>query len=128
MQDSSNIVWESAEIMRLEITNLEQGIRLAKLVGRMDLKGTQAVDNEFALKVSSSNVPVIVDMSEVDFLASLGMRTLISAARGLKNHGSRMVIYQPQPLVREALETAGFTQLIPIADDWDEALIALTTP
>lgn len=114
--------------MKLDIIDLDNGIRQAKLIGRMDMKGTLEIDNEFALKIGSSSQPVVVDMSEVEFLVSLGMRTLISAARGVNNRGNKMVLLQPQPLVREALETAGFSQLIPMFDDLDEAIIALTAP
>lgn len=111
--------------MRLEITDLDNQIRKAKLIGRMDMKGTQAIDTEFSLKLGSSIFPVLVDLSEVDFLASIGMRTLISAARGVQNRGHRLVLLQPQPLVRESLVTAGFDQLIPIYDDFEEACAAL---
>ena len=112
--------------MKLDITTLDNQIRLAKLAGRMDMKGTQAIENEFTLKLGSSSLPVIVDMSEVDFLASIGMRTLISAARGVQNRGHQLVLLQPQPLVREALTAAGFDQLIPIYDDLETASTAVT--
>jgi anti-anti-sigma factor len=114
--------------VKLEISDLDNGVRLAKLVGRMDMKGTLEIDNEFALKIGSSRQPVLVDMEEVEFIVSLGMRTLISAARGVSNRGNRMVIFNPQALVKEALDTAGFSQLIPMYDELDEAIIALTVP
>ena len=114
--------------MKLEINNLDNGIRQVKMIGRMDMKGTLEIDHDFSMKIGSSSQPVLVDMSEVDFLVSLGMRTLISAARGINNRGNKMVILKPQPLVREALEIAGFAQLIPMFDDLDEAIIALTAP
>lgn len=114
--------------MRLEITDLENQIRQAKLIGRMDMKGTQEIDTEFGLKLGSSLLPVLVDLSEVDFLASIGMRTLISTARGVHNRGHKLVLLNPQPLVRESLVAAGFDQLIPMYDDFEAACAALLEP
>lgn len=111
--------------MRLEITDLDHRILQAKLIGRMDMQGTQAIDTEFGLKLGSSLLPVLVDMSEVDFLASIGMRTLISTARGVHNRGHKLVLLNPQPLVKESLVAAGFDQLIPMYDDFEAACAAL---
>jgi anti-anti-sigma factor len=107
--------------MELEITNLDGGIKLVKLVGRMDLKGTNEIDNQFTFSTSSGKTPVLVDMSEVEFLASIGMRMLISNAKALAKRGSKMILFKPTPLVRDALVTAGFDELIPIFEDYDEA-------
>lgn len=107
--------------MEMQITSLENGIKQVKLTGRMDLKGTNEIDNSFTFGTSSSKTPVLVDMSEVEFLASIGMRTLLSNAKALQRRGSKMVLFKPTPLVREALTTAGFDELIPIIDDFDQA-------
>lgn len=111
--------------MEMQITDLEGGIKQVKLVGRLDLKGTNDIDNSFTFATSSGSTPVLVDLSEVDFLASIGMRMLISNAKALGRRGSKMVLYNPTPLVKEALITAGFDELIPIFDDFDEATSAL---
>lgn len=107
--------------MEMQITNLENGIKQIKLIGRMDLKGTNEIDNSFTFATSSSRTPVLVDMSEVEFLASIGMRTLLSNAKAIQRRGGKMVLFHPTPLVREALTTAGFDQLIPMIDDYDQA-------
>jgi anti-anti-sigma factor len=111
--------------MKFEATNLDNGIKLVKLVGRLDLKGTNEIDNLFTFNTSSGKAPVLVDLSEVDFLASIGMRMLLSNAKALTRRGSKMVLLKPIPLVREALVTAGFDELIPIYDDFDQASEAL---
>lgn len=107
--------------MQFEITNLDNGIKLVKLVGRLDLKGTNEIDNSFTFAVSSGKTPTLVDMSEVEFLASIGMRLLLSNARALARRGSKLVLLKPTPLVRDALVTAGFEELIPMYDDFDVA-------
>lgn len=111
--------------MDMQITELDGGIKQIKLMGRLDLKGSNEIDNEFTFATSSSATPVLVDLSEVEFLASIGMRLLISNAKALSRRGSKMVLFNPTPLVKDALVTAGFDELIPIFDDRDDALSAL---
>lgn len=111
--------------MEMEITNLEGGVKLVKLTGRLDLKGTNEIDNKFTFSTSSGKNPVLVDMSEVEFLASIGMRMLLSNAKALVKRGSQMALLTPTPLVQDALVTAGFDELIPIFNDFDTAHAAL---
>ncbi len=111
--------------MQFEVSNLDGGVKQVKLVGRLDLKGTNEIDNQFTFAVSSGKTPVLVDMSEVEFLASIGMRMLLSNARALSKRGSKLVLLKPTSLVKDALYTAGFDQLIPVYDDFDEAYQAL---
>lgn len=113
--------------MKFAIENLDNGIRLVKLTGRLDVQGTNEIDNSFTFAVSSSKSPTLVDMSEVEFLASIGMRMLISSARAVSRRGGKFALLNPTPLVRESLVTAGFEELLPMYDDFDVACNALQT-
>jgi anti-sigma B factor antagonist len=113
--------------MQFEVTNLDNGIKQVKLMGRLDLKGTNEIDDAFSFAVGSGKMPTLIDMSEVEFLASIGMRMLISNTRALARRSSKLVLLTPTPLVREALVTAGFESLIPIYDDFDAACADLQT-
>ncbi|MDX2228041.1 MAG: STAS domain-containing protein [Leptolyngbyaceae cyanobacterium bins.349] len=111
--------------MQFEMSNLDGGIKQVKLVGRLDMKGTNEIDNQFTFQVSSGKTPILVDMTEVEFLASIGMRLLLSNARALTNRKSKLVLFNPTPLVKETLVNAGFADLIPMYDDFNEACEAL---
>ncbi|NJN71784.1 MAG: STAS domain-containing protein [Limnothrix sp. RL_2_0] len=111
--------------MKLESQTLENGIRVVKLEGKMDIQGVNQVGEEFGSTVEEAAKQIVVDMSAVSFMASLGMRTLMITARGINGKGGKMVLLQPQPLVKEALVTAGIDRLIPIYDDIETACSAL---
>jgi anti-sigma B factor antagonist len=111
--------------MQLSIEKLDSGVKQLTLVGRLDLKGTNEIDNQFTFQTSSASTPILVDMSGVDFIASIGMRLLISNAKALARRGSKLVLLAPTPLVREALTTSGFADLIPMIDDREEAIKSL---
>lgn len=101
----------------------DQLIHLA-LSGRLDVAGEQEVGPAFA-EHTKGKKPVVVDMSEVSFLASLGIRMLFQGAKALFGDGAKLVILKPQPLVEEILQTAGLTELMPIVHDENEIFAQL---
>ena len=111
--------------MELSISTIENGVSLVKLVGKLDIQGVNAINGEFAAKVSNSETPVILDLSQVDFIASLGMRVLLTAARELAKRGARLVLLKPQALVKEALSVAGLDEILKSYDDIYTAQAAL---
>jgi anti-anti-sigma factor len=111
----------------VEVRNetLPDGSDLIKLVGRMDIAGVQEIDLKFAALTSSRPRSVVVDLSGVSFLASLGIRTLLTSARALARRGGRMVLAAPQPFVKDLLGDAGIEALIPIYADVSSACAGL---
>jgi anti-anti-sigma factor len=111
--------------MEMRTEELPGGIKAVVLAGRMDIAGTQQIDLKFTAITASEKARVAVDLSEVSFLASIGIRTLVSSARSLANRGGVMALSSPQPLVRETLIAAGIDSIISIYPSLDEAGRAL---
>ncbi len=111
----------------MEITHetLENGIFRVYLSGRMDVLGAQAIDLKFTALTATKKAFILVDMSDVSFLASLGMRTLIFSAKALASRGGSMVLFNPHANVLDVLETSGVSSLIQIHHDLDLAIDAL---
>jgi anti-sigma B factor antagonist len=95
------------------------------LRGRLDLKGTGEIELRFTSLTATDANDVVIDMSGVDFIASLGMRLLLTCAKAKSARGGRMIMFGLQPMVSEALETAGIDNLIPIFGDAQSALASL---
>lgn len=113
--------------MQLDSETIDNGIVKINLAGRLDLLGAQAIDMKFTALTATRNAPFLVDISEVSFLASLGMRTLLSSAKAVSMRGGIMVLYNPQPNVLEVLEASGVTTLIPTFHDFQEAMNTLNS-
>jgi len=107
--------------MDLQTEDLPDGIKLVVLSGRMDIAGTQQIDLRFTALTATSKALVAVDLAAVPFLASIGIRTLVSSARALANRGGHMALVNPQPLVRQTLIAAGIDSIIPIYPNIGEA-------
>ena len=111
--------------MDISFEQLSDGTKLVKLAGRLDMMGAQSIDLKFTSGVATADAGVVVDLSGVSFLASLGIRTLISPAKALKARGGRMVLLNPQPLVVEVLKVSGLLGILPVYTELSEAVAAL---
>src|SRR5262249_46729200 len=106
---------EGDAMSELRVIDAAGDVTVVALVGRLDLAGTEELSLRFTAAVSARKRPAIVDLNEVTFLASLGMRMLISAARALRLSGSRLVLGNPQRRVHDALDAGGLLDLLPTA-------------
>ena len=111
--------------MNLESEMIDHGITKVLLNGRLDIEGTNAIDMKFTALTSTKKAEILIDLTHVSFIASIGMRTLLSSAKALSKRGGKMVLFNAQPLVKDALVTAGIDTLIPMFDDMDAAVAAL---
>jgi len=107
--------------MNFDVVTLETGVVKVTVDGRLDMDAAIKLENPFTFQVATIKAPVVVDMSAVDFIASIGMRLLLKNAKALQGRGGKMVLYHPMPFVREALRVAGFETLIPMHDDFEAA-------
>ena len=73
--------------MSIEFEDLTESLRLIKISGRLDILGTQEIATKFAALACTENRRVIVDLTAVSFLASIGIRELITNAKALQRRG-----------------------------------------
>ena len=69
---------------------------------------------------------VVLDLGGVDYIASVGLRALMLAARQAKGQGSTLVVAALQPMVREVFEISRFTLLFTVFASVRDALAALS--
>jgi len=107
----------------LKVTVDQPKANISRIVldGRLDVAGTQAAEAEFNAAVTSAT-QVIVDLSQVPFIASLGIRLLVAGAQNCTKQGGKMVLMGPDELSRRILKTTGIDQLVHVANDLDDAL------
>ena len=100
--------------MELQYSELDNNIRLIKLIGKLDIVGVGEIETKFAAYCAGEGVRVIVDLTEVDFLASIGIRLLTLTAKSIASRDGKMVLLNPTPEVQEVLEVTGIPAIIPI--------------
>jgi len=110
--------------MQLIKQELEDSVLEVKLVGSFDIAGAGDVDMEFAV-ISGTRSKVVVDFNEVDFLASIGVRVLVKAARSMSNKGGKMALFGANQTTRNVLASTGADTLIVVTDDEPSAVDAV---
>jgi anti-anti-sigma factor len=109
------------EAMDLRYSELDNNIGLIKLTGKLDIIGTGEIETKFAGHCSGDNMRVVVDLSEVDFLASIGIRLLTLTAKSVARRGGKMVLVNPIPDVHRVLEITGIPAIIPVYSGLESA-------
>ncbi len=112
--------------MELKVIRADEEISHVALIGRMDHNGVSEIELKFLASTASRQKPAIVDMSEVTFVVSLGIRMLIGAAKSLQSEGCKMALIKTQPLVTETLRLAKLDQIFILADSEEEALAQMS--
>jgi anti-anti-sigma factor len=111
--------------MRLQYSELDNGIRLIKLNGTLDINGVSRVEREFVRRCAGENVCVLVDLSKVNYISSIGIPLLINSAKAIVKNGGRMALLNPQNNVENILELTGIPLIIPIHHDLNTAVTAI---
>jgi anti-anti-sigma factor len=112
--------------MEFKLTEITQAACRLLLSGRMDSAGAHPLQQDLSAAMLGVDRHVVVDLSAVSFMGSLGIRLLITTARSLQRRALRMVIYGMRPAVHEVLETVSLGELIPMAATEAEALSLLS--
>ena len=111
--------------MELMTETVAPGVTKVNLAGRMDIAGAQSIDLHYNVLVGSERA-LIIDLSAVEFIASMGLRTLIMGARTVASKRGRIVLYRPIPAVEEVLISSGTDSVVSIVHDLDAAVRAVS--
>ena len=108
-------------LLEIEVT-YAANIARVKLRGRLDTPGVDRVEAKLTSAVVPEGRNTVVDLSEVSFIASMGLRMFIGLAKALKRNNAKMVLFAPQSQVNEVFNTVVLREIVPIVVDEAEAV------
>jgi anti-anti-sigma factor len=106
--------------MDMKVIQDDNEVAHVVLDGRFDIQGAQEVDSRFE-ELAKSSEALVVDLSKVSFLASLGIRTLMLSAKTLLRRGGEMAVCGASESVEKVLRTTGFNEVAGLYPDYDTA-------
>jgi len=112
--------------MNINEEQLDGGVVKINLSGRMDIEGVGLIDTKFADMTAEPHMSIVVDISGVPFMSSIGIRALLMNAKPVIRRGGKFVLLSPQPDVETALKISGVSQYIGICVNLDEAIASVT--
>lgn len=95
---------------RVQIERAEP--RLLRVSGELDLSSSPTLAEELREATASGEGPLVLEISELAFIDSTGLRVLIEAAQQLGESGD-LVLRNPTRQVTEVLEIAGVREAAP---------------
>jgi len=101
----------------MSISYVDVGEQLRRIVisGRLDVEGTDSVSSQLVQLIQAPKKGVVVDLSSLRFLASIGIRALIASAKAVKERGGKMVLVVNEgSTVMMSLKATGIDQLVPV--------------
>jgi anti-anti-sigma factor len=101
--------------MSISHSDVGENLRRIVISGRLDVPGTDSVAAQLVELTSAPKRGVVVDLSAVKFLASIGVRALITSAKAVQQRGGKMVlVVGDSSSVMLSLEATGVDELIPV--------------
>jgi anti-anti-sigma factor len=85
-----------------------------QLAGRLDGASSPAHENALKELLTGSVDSIDIDLSELNYVSSAGLRVFLVAAKAAKAKGGKVTLVSPKPLTVELLKISGFDKIIPI--------------
>jgi anti-anti-sigma factor len=103
---------------------MDGGITRVLLNGRLDIQGAAAIDLRMNVLAGSEKF-LLIDLSNVSFIGSMGIRSILVPAQNIRRRGGKVALLSPIPLVEEVLKSCNIHEVIPIVHDLDSAAAVL---
>lgn len=95
---------------------------VVNLEGRLDSIGAPEIESHCKNLIKEGNESLLIDMAEINYISSAGLRSLLLIAKAIKACSGTVVFCNLVPMVREVLKISGFEKILTIVADRTEAM------
>ncbi len=111
-------------MLEIHVESIAQG-RVVRLVGRLDTRTAPDFEKAALAWVEEGCRGVALDLSDLDYVSSAGLRSMLVLAKKLRALGGKIVLFGMSGVVEEVLSISGFDSLVSTAADRDAACASL---
>lgn len=101
------------------------GIKAIDINGILDTNTSPAAESFIQNLLDQGNNRLIINLKNTGYLSSSGLRVLLATAKKLWAIGGKLKIACPNKVVKEILDTSGFSMILDIRETEDQALSEL---
>jgi anti-anti-sigma factor len=94
-----------------------------RLAGRMDADNANKLEPECDACIAAGFTRLVIDLGDLAYISSMGLRSFVSVAKKLKDKGGELRVCRLTGLVRQVFEITRLTQLFPLHDSVESALL-----
>ncbi|HSV49179.1 MAG TPA: STAS domain-containing protein [Candidatus Acidoferrales bacterium] len=99
--------------------------KIVVVLRRFDAYTASQVETELTKLVAEGAKKIVCDFGQTEYLASAGLRVLITASKSLARVGGKIVLCCVKPYVMEVFEISGLNRIFKMYPTVDEAVAAL---
>jgi anti-sigma B factor antagonist len=107
---------DATEVLEIAVSE-SGGVRLLRLTGELDLAAVDQFERLLTADQTSEAATFVLDMRELTFIDSSGLRALIMAEQRVRDKGCRFVVVRGPDPVNEVLEMTGVARRIELVDE-----------
>lgn len=105
----------------------EKGLSIITVNGTVDALSSYTLENDLLELMSSGRLFIVVDMSEMDYITSAGLRSLLVAAKMISLKKGFMAICRLNDDVKKIFSMVNFESILNVYEDMLSALSAAAT-
>lgn len=109
--------------MEITISNIEQ-IKVAQISGDIDASTAPTV-TETILPLAEPDSKIILNMTEVPYMSSAGLRTLLSMYRQVTAKNGQLILVGLSEEIQDTMTVTGFLNFFKTSETVEEAVKAL---
>ena len=94
-------------------------------VGRIDTNTSTEFEEKLVEILDRSETNIVVDLSEIDYVSSAGLRVFLMAAKKLKILSGNFILASMNDHIKEVFDISGFTPIFTITPDTASAVNAI---
>jgi len=110
-----------AELLRVEVSK-HGSTTIAKLIGSANMVVCSDLKDRLLQLVETSSGRLVLDLSELEFISSVGLGGIIAAHLRCRHHKGAVILAAPRPDILELLTVTNLTSLFMVHESVDAAL------
>ena len=90
-----------------------KGSQRVAVGGRLDTHTYEDLDEALAPLLTRQLHSLVLDLSELDYISSAGIRSIFKARKALAGHGGKVLVVNPQPQIQKVFDVV---KAVPLND------------
>jgi len=98
-------------------------VLIVSLQGKLNSGNAGEAEAQILRHISQGANQLLLDLSELDYISSAGLRVVLIAAKRLRQSAGLLVLCGIQKPIREVFDLSGFLNILSVVDTREQALL-----
>ena len=107
---------DANELLVIDVSD-DGGVRVLRLDGELDMAGVPHFESSLLGNRPPGTATFVLDLRELTFIDSSGIRALIMADKSVRDGGGRLIVVRGSQRVDQVLEMTGVARQIEVVDE-----------